>query len=322
MIARSACVHFGVAGTPRFITHGANKTFRVDDVGRSYSLRIHNPSYHSVGAISSERAWLNALADESDILVPTPHKTKSGDWVATITSPSTGQVSNATLSDWIDGIQRRLNPEPAHFRAIGETMARLHEHASSWSPPPDFHRPVWDVGGIFWEHGQGGDILDRALKQLSNTQAETILRAREPAERVIRELRDIPDAWGLIHADLHLANNVFQSARACPIDFDDCGFGSYVYDAVVAVHFHSSSPHFRAFLGALREGYERVRRFPSEGLHLVPSLIAMRSASVAIWIASQVDENGRYQELFSTYVDGLMTDVLSLANGTVSEWHQ
>jgi Ser/Thr protein kinase RdoA (MazF antagonist) len=134
------------------------------------------------------------------------------------------------------------------------------------------------------------------------------------------ELREIPDAWGLIHADLHLSNNVFQSARACPIDFDDCGFGSHVYDAVVAVHFHFDSPHFRAFLSALREGYKRVCRFPSEGLPLVPSLIAMRSASVAIWIASQVDENARYQELFSTYVDRLMVDVRSLADGTVSEW--
>ncbi|MCW5945849.1 MAG: phosphotransferase [Fimbriimonadales bacterium] len=301
-IARMGAALFGIVGTCEFVSKGVNETFRFESGGRSYSLRVHNPAYHNLDALRSERIWLNALADEADVIVPTPHRTRDGDWVATVESPATGEARHCTLSDWIEGIQRRANPEPAHFRALGETMARLHEHASVWSPPADFNRPVWDVGGVYWERTQGGGALERALDAMNRSQADMISRAKEKAEQVFLELRDIKDAWGLIHADLHLGNILFQSGKACPIDFDDSGFGSHIYDAAAAVHFHSASPHFRSFLFALIEGYQRIRRFPEEGLSLLKAAIAIRSASVAIWIASQAEYNERFRENQDEYL--------------------
>jgi len=40
---------------------------------------------------------------------------------------------------------------------------------------------------------------------------------------------------GLIHADLHLGNALFWSDEVRVIDFDDCGFGYWLYDIAFAL---------------------------------------------------------------------------------------
>ena len=37
----------------------------------------------------------------------------------------------------------------------------------------------------------------------------------------------------MIHADLHFGNLVWNQSQGTPIDFDDCGYGSKLYDAAV-----------------------------------------------------------------------------------------
>ena len=44
-----------------------------------------------------------------------------------------------------------------------------------------------------------------------------------------------PNVFGLIHADAHLDNVLFDGQQARLIDFDDCGFGYRIYDVAVAL---------------------------------------------------------------------------------------
>ena len=53
--------------------------------------------------------------------------------------------------------------------------------------------------------------------------------------RVMMQLGDSADKVGLIHADLHLDNALFWRDNVRVIDFDDCGFGYWLYDIAVAL---------------------------------------------------------------------------------------
>ena len=47
--------------------------------------------------------------------------------------------------------------------------------------------------------------------------------------------RHVRTATGLIHADLHYENFLFHDGVARAIDFDDCGWGFYLYDVAVTL---------------------------------------------------------------------------------------
>jgi aminoglycoside phosphotransferase (APT) family kinase protein len=71
-----------------FSAHGENTTYRVDSPDGRYLLRVHRPNRHGPGvdsrqAVGSEFDWLAALQADTDLQVPTPIRTRTGDWTTT-----------------------------------------------------------------------------------------------------------------------------------------------------------------------------------------------------------------------------------------------
>ena len=54
--------------------------------------------------------------------------------------------------------------------------------------------------------------------------------------RVQDELGGGPDTFGLIHADIHQKNYLFCDGQLRLIDFDDSGWGHYLYDFAVTLN--------------------------------------------------------------------------------------
>ena len=70
-------------------------------------------------------------------------------------------------------------------------------------------------------------------------------RVAEVAERVRAGLAaygTAPDRFGLIHADMRLANVLVDGEAVTLIDFDDSGEGWFAYDFAAAVSFFEDSP--------------------------------------------------------------------------------
>ena len=67
------------------------------------------------------------------------------------------------------------------------------------------------------------------------------------------------DDDGLIHADLHLGNALFQRGDVKLIDFDDCGTGPRLYEVAVALWELRDGPDYPAFRDALLAGYRAHR---------------------------------------------------------------
>ena len=73
-----------------------------------------------------------------------------------------------------------------------------------------------------------------------------------------------PDRFGLVHADLHLANLLVHDTNLRIIDFDDCGFSWFMYDFATAVSFIEHQPNVPDLLSAWTAGY-RTRSDPDRG---------------------------------------------------------
>ena len=77
-------------------------------------------------------------------------------------------------------------------------------------------------------------------------------------------LQALSDVFGLIHADLIFSNVMFHRGEAHPIDFDDCGFGYFLYDMAILLDRIEMREDYAALRAALLEGYRQIRPLAAE----------------------------------------------------------
>jgi Ser/Thr protein kinase RdoA (MazF antagonist) len=98
-----------------------------------------------------------------------------------------------------------------------------------------------------------------------------------------------PDRFGLIHGDLRLANLLVDGPRLRVIDFDDCGFGWFLYDFAAAVSFFEHDPRVPALMAAWVEGYRRRGTLAAEDVAILPALVLLRRMLLLAWVASHAE---------------------------------
>ncbi len=94
------------------------------------------------------------------------------------------------------------------------------------------------------------------------------------------------DRFGLVHADLHLANLLVDGTRLQIIDFDDCGFSWFMYDFAAAVSFIEHQPELPQLLDAWLDGYRRLAEPSAEELAEIATFVTLRRILLTAWIAS------------------------------------
>lgn len=278
-----------------FIQYGENTIYRVDTqepaaakdgspyIRGRYVLRIH--AMDDAAAIASELTWLEALNQEAGLPVPAPVATPEGKLLAAIITPGIPQGRVVSLMHWLDGqkIQRGLRPK--HLKALGEVVAQLHAFAANWQPPAGFTRPTWD-----WEAQLGGSMFEYSREDLA---ASMPTRFQEPFETVSQKAKQAmqllgkgSDAFGLIHADLYPENVLFKANKAFPIDFEDCGFGYWIWDIAVALCAWAWGDEWERMRDAFREGYARFRTLPEPQWAMLDLFVATQFATMVLWASA------------------------------------
>jgi len=278
-----------------------NATFRADDPERDEPLvlRVHRPGYHSVAEIESELAWIAALRAESIVLTPQPLPTLDGDSIATFEHD--GSSRQAVAFEFMPG--RELDGSrdlQRDFRRLGAITARLHGHALRWSRPDGFTRKTWDFETMLGAGAHWGDWR-RALGLSAGGRA-----VLEHCVGLLHEqLADYGQGakrFGLVHADLRLANLLSDGERLAVIDFDDCGFSWYMYDFAAAVSYIETSPEMNRLQSAWLTGYREVSPLSSEEENALPMFVMLRRLLLTAWVASHA-ETPTAQELGNGFTD-------------------
>ena len=242
-------------GQLTFITHGENTTFRHDSPAGRHLVRVHRPQRHGTGvdsaaAIGSEIAWLRGIRADTDLEVPEAIPARDG--AVTVEATASGETRVCSVLRWMDGRLYEDSARPVHLRRIGAAMAVLHDQADAWAPPEDFVRIRWDHEAFFGNVMVYGGIPAADCWNLLPTRVRA--RFEAVAERSVDLFASTGDV-GLIHADLHTGNAVFEGDRVKLIDFDDCGTGPRLYELAVAVWEHRLDADYPAYLEALSAGY-------------------------------------------------------------------
>ncbi|GII90646.1 phosphotransferase enzyme family protein [Sinosporangium siamense] len=264
-----------------------NATFRVDDPvsGERAILRVHRLGYHSLAAIRSELDWLTALRDEAGVRTPRVRRSRAGERVVTVDGTGEGEPRRCVMFEFLPGAEPAEEGLVEGFEALGALTARMHVHARSWAAPEGFTRFHWDyeaaLGAVArwgrWQEGVG--VGGEALAVLG---------------RLDRELRGRLGAWGtgadrygLIHADLRLANLLVDgSPTPSVIDFDDCGHGWYLYDLAAALSFIEHHPRVPEMIDAWLRGYRTVLDLPAEDEAEIWTFVMFRRLQLVAWIGT------------------------------------
>jgi Ser/Thr protein kinase RdoA (MazF antagonist) len=89
------------------------------------------------------------------------------------------------------------------------------------------------------------------------------------------------------------------------IDFDDCGFGWYMYDAATPVSFYEHEPQVPGLIESWVKGYRKQLALPKEDEAEIPTFIMLRRILLVAWIASHIEAEFP-KSLGAGYTDGTL----------------
>jgi len=284
--ARAALEPFGFSAQAglTLLSLSENATYRVDDPqdGRTAVLRVHRTGYHPPGAVASELAWLQALRRDEGLLTPAVFLAPDGREVVDVTiGPLTRQT---VLFEWLDGTEPPEDDLADKFELLGEICAQMHRHSRSWVKPASFVRFSWDFDSCVGETGRWGRWQDGI--GVGPGELAVLERASALMRDRLRRFGTGPDRFGLIHADVRLANLLVSGPDIQVIDFDDCGFGWFLFDLGTALSFFEHDPRVPALCDAWERGYRRIQPLAAEDAAEIPTFVLLRRLQLVAWVGS------------------------------------
>ncbi len=289
----------------RLLNLSENATFAVEEPGCGHRsiLRVHRKNYHRADQIESELMWLDALRRDSDITVPTVVPTRDGRRVVTVEHD--GAQRHVVHFEMVPGAEPDENTlSRTDFHTLGCITAALHDHARSWQRPPAFSRFAWD-----WEHSLGASPRWGRWSDaigVGEPEAEVLARAEQLLGRRLAEYGTGSETFGLVHADLRLANLLVDDDTITVIDFDDCGFGWYFYDLGTAVSFFEDHPSVPDWQDAWVTGYRTRREMSAADEDMLASFVLLRRMLLLAWMGTH-SHSRESQAISVTYAAGSCT---------------
>jgi len=281
------------------IAHSENVTFRVSlrDSDTDYVLKLHRPGYNSIEELNSERIWISALK-EAGISVPGSLLTRNGQHFELVDIPDTGEQRFAGMTTWLQGTplseylttSSDAEERKRFFRRIGEIAAAIHNQATNWKEPPGFERSRLDLEGLLGETPYWGRFWEHA--DLTTAEKALLLRARESGRATLIAYGARPDNFGLIHADLHPENIVYNGENLALIDFDDAAYGWHLYEIASALIMDRFAPDFDALRAAFLEGYREHRPLTKRDVDLLSVFLLIRGMAIIGWFHQRAEHIG------------------------------
>ena len=272
----------------RLINVSENATYLVEADGFRSVLRVPRPAYHSRRGIEQELAWSQALAADGMVSTPPPIPGTNGELVQEGRVEGLPETRYMVMFAFAPGRQPDENEDlAAPFERLGAIAARTHLHSQAWTKPEPLERLVWDADAVFGPTPNWGNWRDAP-----NVTPE-IRAVLEKAEALVcRRLAAFGKGkarYGLVHADMRLANLLIDGEATTLIDFDDCGLGWFLYDFATGVSFMEDHPQVPALRRAWVKGYRTVRALSDEEEAEIDTFVMLRRMALLAWIGSHIE---------------------------------
>jgi Ser/Thr protein kinase RdoA (MazF antagonist) len=275
-LARVACGRYGLADQVDLQLYPLteNWTYRVQ-AGRAdpVVLRIYRPGGRSPAEIRSELAWMGAIRADAESLVPAVIPTARGSQVLELTREAPAGPCYCVLFSCAPGREPAEDELAAWFPRLGAITARLHRHARSWARPSWFRRPRWDLRTTLGDRPHWGPWQSSVTDASERAQ---LARLAGVVTGRLREFGDRDGRFGLVHADLRLANLLVDGDRITVIDFEDCGLSWYLYDLACALTFNEARADVRELIALWVDGYRAVEPLPAEDEAEIDTFLMLR----------------------------------------------
>jgi len=249
----------------------------VRTAANRYVLRIGRPGARTEIQVRSELAWLEALRRDTDLVVPTPLPTSSGDVVHVIAGDP---PLCAVLFTWVPGRRIRRMPRTRLVAGLGETLARLHAHAERFVPPDPF------TGERFtevWGFGRPRPLYDDAPHSLWSRELRDRIRQRAAEiQAAITRLYAAPEPPLFVHGDLHLSNVKQLNGKLAVLDFDDSLWAYPIQDIGISLQYVLLRWNDPRAVDAFRAGYQRIRPWPAGDVDLFVDARALELLSLSL----------------------------------------
>ncbi|MGB6246843.1 MULTISPECIES: phosphotransferase enzyme family protein [Gordonia] len=282
-----------------------NATFLVTatDSDHKAVMRVHRIGYHDKASVESELDWTTALREDTGIATPAVIPARDGSRVTTVHD---GDVDRyVVLFDLAPGVE----PDGellrvSDFELLGRLTAKLHEHASTWQRPSTFSRFEWNWEAFLGDEPRWGRWSDGV--GIGTEELDVLGRTSELIHRKLRDYGAGPDRYGLVHADLRLANLLIIDDKITVIDFDDCGLSWFMYDFGTAVSFIEDDPRVPEWRTAWLAGYREVRDLGVEHEQMLATFVMLRRLMLVAWIGSH-SHSAEAAALGTSFTAGTMT---------------
>jgi Ser/Thr protein kinase RdoA (MazF antagonist) len=304
-VAARAVLYWGVSPDARLtlLNLSENATYRVDDPGAAEPLilRVHRTGYHTRDAVRTELAWMKALKEDAGVETPQAIPARDGELIRSVATPELDEERFVVMFAFIKGREPNADDLTEPFKRLGAIAARMHRHARGWQRPPYFERLIWDFEGSVGRNGNWGDWREGVA--LDPERIAVLEKMSALIEHRLARFGQDPDRFGLIHADLRLANLLVTEDDTRVIDFDDAGLGWFLYDVATAVSFMEERSDLDDLLRAWVQGYRTEAPLSAEEEAEIPTFLMLRRLAIVAWIGSH-SQTDLARELGGPFTEG------------------
>jgi len=296
----------------RLINVSENATYLVEGRDWKSVLRVHRENYHSERAIQCELEWSRALKESGEIITPDYYLGVDGNPIQSGIVEGLPAPRFMVMFHFVEGSEPDEQQDLVKpFEELGRIAAKTHLHSIQWQRPQPFERLTWNLDAVFgsnptWGNWRDGPNVNPEIREILE-RVETTVKDR------LTEFGTGTDRYGLIHADMRLANLLIDENGTCLIDFDDCGFGWFLYDFATGISFMEDHVQVPALKESWLKGYRQIRDLSEAEADQLDTFIMLRRMALLAWIGSHIEAPEPQQlapdfarvsaELGSTYLE-------------------
>lgn len=272
----------------RLINVSENATYLIEGSNWKSVLRVHRENYHSERSIQCELEWSKALNDEGQIITPKFYPGRNGNPIQSGIAAGLTAPRFMVMFHFVDGTQPDEEQDLVKpFEELGEIAARTHLHSMGWRRPEPFERLTWDLDAVFgpnptWGNWRDGPNVTPQIREILEQVESTVIHR-------LTEFGKGADRYGLIHADMRLANLLINDDSTRLIDFDDCGFGWFLYDFAASISFMEDHVQVPALKESWLKGYRGIRDLSEFEADQLDTFIMLRRLALLAWIGSHIE---------------------------------